>query len=332
MTYDALQKSIKDKKYHPVYFLHGEEPFYIDKISELIESNVLNSAEQAFNQVILYGKDVDFKSVIDEARQFPMMSPYRVIIIREAQEMKTLAELITYMEKPSLSTVLVICHKYKKIDKRTKFAKILEEKAITFESKKLYDNQIPPWITEYLRRKGIIAEKGVEDMLAEYLGSDLNKISNELEKLLLNMTQGQKLTLNDVREQIGISKDFDVFELNKTLGNKDFAKANRMINYFAENPTVNPVPMIVANLFSYFNKVFLVQVNQMKNDQELSRMTGISPFFMKEYRVAANNYSTQHLIRIFGILKKCDQASKGIGYRRNDNLAVLQDFLICCMA
>lgn len=331
MTFDQLIKDIKATRYSPVYFLHGEEPYYIDKIADHIENTVLNEGEKAFNQVVLYGKDADFKVIVDEARQFPMMSPYRVVIIREAQEMKTLTELLTYLEKPSPTSILVICHKYKKLDKRTKFAKVLDENAIVFESKKLYDNQVAPWVKDYIKQIGYGAENGVAEMLAEYLGADLNKISNELEKLSLNVPKSRSITIEDVKEQIGISKDFDVFELQKVLGERNFTKATMIIRYFAQNPTANPVIVTISTLFGYFNKVLITKNYMKHNDQELAKLTGINPFFLKEYRNAANNYSQAHLHKIFQVLKTADKNSKGIGNRRSNDEAIFKDLLIAFM-
>jgi DNA polymerase III subunit delta len=331
MTFESLMKDLNAGKYHPLYFLFGEEPYFIDQVSDFIEKNALTEAEKSFNQVILYGKETEFKTIVDEARQFPMMASRRVIIVKEAQEMKTLPELISYIEKPSPSSILVLCHKYKKLDKRTKIAKILDEKAVVFESKKMYDNQVAPWIREFLKSKGLTSETGVPDIIAEYLGADLSKISNELNKMLLNFTTHKTITLIDVKEQIGISKDFDVFELQRVLGEKNFVKAAMIINYFKENPTANPAVMVISSLFTYFNKVMIAKSHASLSDQDLSRQTGVNPFFLKEYRNAAKNYSMSQLIKIFRVLKTADKNSKGIESRRSDDGAIFKDILIGCM-
>jgi DNA polymerase III subunit delta len=331
MTFESLMKDLNAGKYHPIYYLFGEEPYFIDQVSDFIEKNALTEAEKSFNQVILYGKETEFKTIVDEARQFPMMASRRVIIVKEAQEMKTLPELISYIEKPSPSSILVLCHKYKKLDKRTKIAKILDEKAVVFESKKMYDNQVAPWIREFLKSKGLNTETGVPDIIAEYLGADLSKISNELNKMLLNFTSHKTITLIDVKEQIGISKDFDVFELQRVLGEKNFVKAAMIINYFKENPTANPAVMVISSLFTYFNKVMIAKSHASLSDQDLSRQTGVNPFFLKEYRNAAKNYSMSQLIKIFRVLKTADKNSKGIESRRSDDGAIFKDILIGCM-
>lgn len=331
MDSDKIILELQREVYHPIYFLHGEEPYYIDRISDFIEKNVLDEGEKAFNQIVLYGKETDFKTVIDEARQYPMMSRYRVVIVKEAQDMKSLPELVTYVEKPSPTTLLVLCHKYKKLDKRTRFAKLIDEKGLVFESKKLYENQVSSWVTSYIKELGISAEQGVADLLAEYLGADLSKISNELDKLVLNLGGHKKLTQQDVREQIGISKDFDVFELQKAFGERNFVKAHLIIRYFSANPAANPVIMVVASLYSYFNKMAVVKYHQSANDQELARLAGVSPYFVKEYKASASRYSFSHLRQIFMTLKECDKASKGVGSRHGNDESILKDLLVACM-
>ncbi len=331
MTYENIIKDIKTGKVHPVYFLHGEEPYYIDRIADYIEDNVLTEGEKAFNQVVIYGKDADFRTVVDEARQFPMMSTYRVVLIKEAQDMKSLLELVSYLEKPSSTSILVLCFKYKKLDKRTRFSKLLDEKAVVFESKKIYDNQVAGWARDYLKDLGYTFENGVTELLAEYLGADLNKVSNELDKLAINISKNRTVTLQDVREQIGISKDFDVFEFQKLLGEKNFVKAFRIVNYFSQNPNANPAVMIISSVFGYFNKVMITKYHSSLGDQELAKLAGVSPFFLKEYRAAAKNYTFEHLIAIFKALKTCDKSSKGIGNRGADDGTILKDLLISCM-
>lgn len=328
MTFESIMKDLKAGKYHPIYFLYGDEPYFIDQVSDYIEKNVLTEAEKSFNQVILYGKETEFKTIVDEARQFPMMASKRLIIVKEAQEMKSLPELISYIEKPSSSSILVICHKYKKLDKRTKFSKILDEKAIVFDSKKLFENQVSPWIRDFIKVKGLTAEAGVPDIIAEYLGADLSKISNELNKLILNFDTNTTITVNDVKEQIGISKEFNVFELQRVLGERNYVKAAMIINYFKENPNANPSTLIISSLYSYFNKVMITRSHSNLTDQDLSKQTGVNPFFLKEYRNAAKNYSMPQLIKIFQMLKSADKTSKGISNRRSDEGAIFKDILI----
>lgn len=332
MTHEDIIKDIRQNKYQPVYFLHGDEPYFIDMVSDFIENNVLNESEKAFNQVVVYGKDTEFKTIIDEARQFPMMSGYRVIILKEAQEMKTLQELVSYIEKPSLQSILVICHKYKKIDKRTKFAKLLDSKAVVFESKKLYADKVPPWISSYIKNLGHTIQPNAADLLSEYLGSDLSKICNEVDKLILNVKKGESISVDDVKDQIGVSKDFDVFEFQKALGEKNFVKSSLIIKYFSENTTANPSVVIISSLYSYFNKVYITALNLKESDQVLAKLLGLgTAFFVKDYKIAAANYPPNQLKKIFQSLKKADLNSKGVGVRRGDSSSIYKDILIACM-
>jgi len=331
MKLDALIKEMDGGKIHPIYFLHGDEAYYIDKFTEYAETKILSDEEKAFNQIVLYGKDADLKSIIDEARQYPMMASKRLIILKEAQQMDALTELLPYIENPVPTTVLVICYKYNKLDKRTKFAKVIEQKSVVLESKKLYDNQVAGWIRDYLVEHKFKSESGVAEILLEYVGADLSKLSNEIDKLMLNATKERHISISDVKEQIGISKDFDVFELQRMLGEKNFIKASLIIRYFADNPKSNPVVMIVPSLYNYFNKVYTAKYYEKSNDQELSKLLGVIPFFVKEYRIAAKNYTKVHLIKIFQTLKEADQASKGVGVRRVENGSIFKDVLIACM-
>ncbi len=324
---DELKKGIV----HPLYVLHGEEPFYIDQISDYVEEHVLEEGERAFNQVVMYGKETDFRAVVDEARQYPMISRYRVVILKEAQDMKTLQDLSTYLENVSPTTILVICYKYKKLDKRLRFTKLAEEKGVVMESKKLYDNQVAGWVSGRIKAMGMSADAGVSELLAEYLGADLSRINNELAKIKLNTGSSSRIRQDDVREQIGISKDFDVFEFQKTLGERNFTKSYLILRYFAANPSANPLVVLIASVFSYFQKMTIVKYHQSGNDQDLAKLAGISPFFVKEYRSAAGRYSFGHLRQIFFALKEADMSSKGVGSRHQDDESILKDILIACM-
>ncbi len=332
MNFEVIIKELTAKIYHPIYLLYGPEPYYIDAISDFMEENILSEGEKAFNLITFYGKDTDFKTVVDEARQFPMMSNCRLIIVKEAQDMKTLQELVSYVEKPSPHSILVLCHKYKKIDKRTKFGKLLEERSCVFESKKLYDNEVPAWINTYLKTKGYSIDPKASSVIGDFLGADLSKISNELDKIILGLPVSQLITTDLVKEQIGISKDFSVFELQTALGEKNFAKANLIIKYFSVNPSANPAVLVIGSLFTYFNKVYITSTNQNENDNSLSRLLGLTnTYFIKEYRNAAKLYPQSHLRKIFQALKQADLHAKGVGLRSGDQGSIFKDILIACL-
>ena len=313
MTYLQIIKEIKAKKYAPIYLLHGSESYYIDKISKYIEDNVLTEGEKSFNQMIMYGKDTDHKTLIDTCSRYPMMASHQVVILKEAQEMKTLKELLPYIERPVHTTILVICFKHKKFDGRTKFGKLVKQKALVFESKKLYDNQIPDWIQSYLKDKKLSISPSAAALVAEYLGENLSKVSNELDKLAINLAPGTEVNEKHIQEQIGISKEYNVFELQKALGTKNVVKSNRIINYFISNPKKNPLVVVVGTLFNFFSKVYLTHFLKNSSEREMMEKLGVRhAFFLKDYKLAARNYPYQQSQNVISILKEYDLKSKGV--------------------
>lgn len=325
MTFDAILKELKNKIYHPVYFLQGEEPYYIDKLSDFIEKNVLDENEKEFNQTVLYGKDVDVATILSYAKRFPMMSNYQVIIIKEAQDIRNLIkkgdkdgkdvkdDFLNYVENPLKSTLLVFCYKYGKIDSRTKLAKLIDKTAVLYESKTLYDNKIPDWVVDYLtERKYKIAPKATY-LIADYLGTDLSKVANELDKLMLNIPVTETISEKHIEKFIGISKDYNVFELSTALAKKDVLKANRIVKYFGANTKNNPLVMTIGVLYNYFTKLLKYHSLTDKSRNSAASEIGVNPFFMAEYETAAKNYSVTKLIHIIDYLREYDVKSKGVG-------------------
>lgn len=313
MKYQDIIQQIDNKVFSPVYFLMGEETFYIDKISEHISKNILSQEEKEFNQTTLYGKDIDVSTIISEAKQFPFGSEYRVVIVKEAQDIRTIEKLESYLDLPSPSTILVICYKYKKIDKRKSFGKNLSKKSVLYVSKKLYDNQVPSWIKVHIKDLGYSIDDKSCRILTEYLGADLSKINNELSKLILNLEKGESITPKIIEENIGISKDFNIFELQNALGKKDILKANRIIKHFTENPKNHPFVLTISSLFSYFQKIMIYQNLKDKSNKNAASQLAVNPFFISQYQTAAKNYSMSKLFKIFTYLKENDLKSKGIG-------------------
>ena len=312
MKYQDIIIQIDNKVFQPVYFLMGEETFYIDKISDYISKNVLSEEEKEFNQTTLYGKDIDVATIISEAKQFPFGSAHRVVIVKEAQDIRSIDQLELYFDNPLPSTILVICYKYKKIDKRKSFGKNLSKKSVLFESKKLYENQIPAWIKGQLKEKNFNIDEKSAHLLSEYLGNDLSKISNELGKLILNIKEGETITAKIIEENIGISKDFNVFELQTAIGEKDILKSNKIIKHFSENPKNHPFVLTLSSLFSYFQKVMIYHSLKDKSKNNAASQLGVNPYFLRQYQLAASNYSMSNLFTIFSYLKEYDLKSKGI--------------------
>lgn len=314
MTFEEIIRDIHARRFQPVYFLHGEEPYFIDRIEAAIDNYALSEAEKSFNLSVLYGKEVDHLTLLDYLRRYPMMSERQVVIVREAQEMKGLAELASYVENPMLSTVFVVCHKHKKVDLRTKLGKVLSGKStVLFESKKLYDNQVPDWIAGYCKSKKLAIEPSAAALLAEYLGADLAKISNELDKLALNLPAGTAVTPAHVQEYVGISKDYNVFELQKAFAQRDLPKIARIREHFADNIRKNPLIVTISSLFAYFSKVYVLHALKGSSDAEMLKALELrSDWFLKEYKIAANNYTPAQTVHIIGLLKEYDLRSKGV--------------------
>ena len=335
MTFEQILNDLKKKIYHPVYFLHGEEPYYIDQLSDFIEQNILIESEKEFNQTVVYGRDLDVLTLISYARRYPMMSNYQVVIIKEAQDMKSLFNkqkdekdpFIEYLLKPTSSTILVFCYKYAKLDKRTKFSKALDKSAISFESKKIYDDQLPAWISKYTLSQGLKINPKAVQMIAENLGNDLSKITNELIKLNLNLKPGQEINPEMVEENIGVSKEFNIFELQKAIVNRNVLTANRICNYFAANPKNNPMVLTLPQLYSYFMKVLTYHQLEDRSTNNAASILGINPYFLSDYIKAAKEFSPAICIRNIKFISDCDLRSKGINNSNTEDGALLKELV-----
>ena len=312
MTYEQILSDIKKRIYYPIYFLMGEEPFFIDSISDELENTILDEAERSFNQVVIYGSDVDgVKDIITQARAFPMMGEYLVVIVKEAQNVKDIESLADYLDKLPSTTILVINYKYKKLDKRRALAKYVDKKGVLFESKKLYDDNIPNWIVKYLETKKYSITPKAAQMLADFLGNDLHKVRNELEKLMVAVPQSKRIDDVDVEYNIGISKDFNVFELQKAIGSKNLVKATQIINYFGDNPNDNPIFMTIVVLYGYYTKLLKLHFSKDKSKNTLATVLGVNPFFVNDYLEAARNYSWVDCMNSIAVLREFDMKSKG---------------------
>ena len=311
LTYQQIISDIHHKKYAPVYFLMGEEPYFIDMISDTIEEEVLDETEKAFNQIVVYGRDVDIDTVATHAKSFSMMGGYMVVIVKEAQDLKNIEDFEKYIESIPPTTILVFDYKYKKLDKRRALAKKIDKIGVLFESKKLYDSNIPGWIQSYLTEKGYSITPKATQMLADYLGNDLHKVRNELEKLMIAMPKVKKIEDVDVERNIGISKDFNVFELQNAIGQRDVMKANRIVNHFGENVKENPLLVTAITLYGYFTKILKVHYASDPSQNALATALGVNPFFVRDYQLAARNYSVADCVRCIGILREFDLKSLG---------------------
>lgn len=327
MDFNQIMKDLRNKIYYPVYFIAGEESYYIDEISNYIEKNVLTDIEKEFNQSVIYGRDTDIQSLVSVTKRFPMMSNYQVVIVKEAQYLANIEELQSYVENPLDSTLLVINYKYKKVDKRKAFFKALAKKGVVYESKKIYDNKIPAWITSYVKEKGYGISPKACVILAEYLGADLGKIVNEVEKLIINIPAGAEITDTLIEQNIGISKDFNIFELQNAIGKKNILKANQIAAYFKANPKDNPLIKTVSLLFSYFTKVMIYAMLKDKSKNNVAAALSISPFFVGDYQIASRNYSVKKLEQIISYLREYDLKSKGVDNISTSDGELLKELL-----
>ncbi|MCF8368981.1 MAG: DNA polymerase III subunit delta [Bacteroidales bacterium] len=312
MNHDQILNDLKNKIYYPWYFLSGEESYYIDMISDYIEDNVLSDTEKEFNQTIIYGRDTDVKSLVSVVKRFPMMANHQVVIVKEAQDIDKIEELLPYIENPLTSTILVLNYKYKKVDKRKAFFKTIAKKGILFESKKIYDNQVAPWINKYIVNKGYSITPKAAAILGEYLGADLGKVVNEISKLIINLPEGAEINELLVEQNIGISKDYNIFELQNAIGSRNIEKANRIVNYFAANPKENPLIKTVSLLFSFFAKILIYHQLKDKSRNSVASALGVSPFFVTDYQLAARNYNVNKVARLISYLRDYDLKSKGV--------------------
>jgi DNA polymerase III subunit delta len=318
-TADSILKKLEENEYAPVYFLFGNEPYYIDQITDFIGEHALSESEKEFNQMILYGRDITIPELVSHAKRFPMMSERQVVIIREAQEIKDWNKpesenlLNNYIINPLPSTILVFAYKNKSPDKRKTLFKNLEKYALLVETKRLYDNQLPDWVDRYVKEKGHSIDLKAAYLLVENIGNDLERLSNEIEKILINYKETVEINPGIVQKYVGISKDYNSFELQKAIGVRDVVKANRIINYFSSNIKNNPVIPVIALLFGFFSKLLIIHTTDDKNPKTLATITGVPSFFIREYIHAAQNFPLRKVIENIHYIRDADLRSKGVG-------------------
>ena len=318
--------AIKNGDIKPIYFLMGEEPYYIDTISKFIEKNLLSEEEKGFNQTLYYGRDTKIENIVSASKRFPMMAERQVIIVKEAQDLsRTIENLISYAENPQPSTVLVFCYKFKKLDKRKKVFKAIQKNGVIFESKKIYDNQLSDWIRKVLAQKGYTISPKASQMLVEFLGNDLSKINNELQKIQLIVKPENQISAQIIEKNIGISKDYNNFELINALAHKNIKKAFGIIQYFSQNPKNHPTVVTLSILFGFFSKV--MKYHALSNKMQAPKILGVHPYFIRDYQVAAQNYPMKKISAIIASIREVDIKSKGVGANLS-NSDILKELLV----
>jgi len=327
-SYEQILTDLRKKTYSPVYFLMGEEPYYIDYLSDFIQNNVLNETEKEFDQTILYGKDVDINIVINAAKRYPMMSPNQVLIVKEAQLIKDWDNLVHYLSNPLKSTILVFCYKYGTPDKRKKWFQDLQKTAIIYESAKLRDYEIEAWISKFCKSKNVGIDDKAVAMLKDFLGTDLSKLVNELDKLVLTKPADmQRITPDLVEKNIGISKDYNVFELQAALISRDVLKANRIIQYFSENKKANPMVLVLAQLFKFFSELMLYHYLPDKSQGAVASELKINPYFVKDYQKASHVFGAWKTMNIISYIRETDARYKGIDNPSTDEADLLIELI-----
>lgn len=323
---------IKNGNIKPIYFLMGEESYYIDKISDYIEDNVLAEEEKGFNQMVLYGRDVSVEDIVSNAKRYPMMAERQVVVIKEAQDLsRTIEKLASYAENPQPTTVLVLNYKYKKLDKRKALYKTINKTGVVYESKKLYENQVADWIRRVLSPKDYKITPKAAQMLVEFLGTDLSKINNELEKLQIILPKGSQITPEHIEENIGISKDFNNFELRKAIGEKNVVKVHQIVKYFADNPKDNPMVVTVSLLFNFFSQLLHYHGLNDKSPRSVASALRINPFFVNEYVAAAKNYPMKKVSAAVATLRDFDVKGKGVGANAVPQGDLLKELMVRIM-
>ncbi len=335
--YAQIINDLQAAKYAPVYFLQGEETFFVDNIIDNIEANALDETQKSFNQYVLYGKDISFSDILNVARKYPMMGERQVVIIKEAQEIKDWKKedaqklLMSYLENPLASTILVFGHKYKTLDRRIKVAKVIEKNSVFFTSKKIYDDKVPGWVMAYAKATGAgITEKAVM-ILSENIGNNLQRLANEIDKLKINVPEGQMIDDVAVQKFVGISKDYNTFELQKAISLKDEARVFKIVEYFSANPSANPLILIVANLYAYFTKLLLIHHKGASDKNSVASAIGINPYFVTEYLQAARNYPLEQVLRNIEFIHQADLQSKGIGFATMKESSILRELVFKLM-
>lgn len=320
MTYEDIIRDLKNKIYKPIYLLYGEESYFIDKITNYISENVLNDSEKAFNQTVVYGKDVSVTTVVQAARRFPMMANQQVVIVKEAQHLKPLTDFEPYFESPLKSTILVLAIKdTAKIDKRTKVTKLAEKNGAVLESKKLYEKDMIKWVNILSKDYGLNLTPDAQRLMYEHVGADLSRLDGEMRKLKNAVTDNSQITQDIVARNIGINRDFNVFELQKALGTKNSFKAYQIINYFSQNPKSTPMVLALKQIYDYFAKLLMLHAERDKSSNNIASLLGVHPFFVNEYKEAASRYPSEKIINIISYIREADNRSKGMGGTYTDD-------------
>src|SRR6266496_4917473 len=318
----------KKANYRPIYWLEGEEEYFIDKVINYAESHILNEPETGFNLTVFYGKDADWAAVINSCRRYPMFAKRQVVLLKEAQQMRDIEKLEAYIETPLDSTIFVVSYKEKKVDGRTRLAKLLKEKGVVLTTKKLYDNQLPEWTEELVQSKELAISQKALMLLVDHIGNDLNRIENEIDKISINLGKRTTISDEDVEQYVGVSKDFNVFELQAAVATKNLPKAIQIIQYFEANPKAAPIQLILPSLYSFFSKVFMIYGLNTRDEKTIAGALGINPFFIKDYLKATTIYSYPDLEKLILLLGDYNLKSIGVKNSGTPDASLLKEMVV----
>jgi len=331
MSAERILADWKQKRFKPVYWLEGEEEYFIDQVVTYAEHHILSSSEAEFNLTVFYGKDANWADIINACRRYPMLAERQVIILKEAQQMRDIERLEPYISNPLASTVFVVAYKEKKVDARTKFAKLLKERGEVFTTKKLYDNQLPEWTSELVNSKGFSISPKALALLVDHIGNDLTRINNEIDKVLVNVNGRKTITEDDIEKYVGISKEFNAFELQDALAKKDLAKAIRIIQYFEANPRTAPIQFILPTLFTLFSKTYMIFGQNAKDERTIATNIGVNPWFVKDYMATAKNYGFEGIQAALLLLHQYNLRSVGIDDVGTSDASLLKEMVVKIM-
>ena len=331
MSAEKIINDWKKKNFKPIYWLEGEENFYIDKIVDYAEHNILSEAEAGFNLTVFYGKDADWTNIINACRRYPMFAERQVVLLKEAQHMRDIDKLESYIENPLSSTIFVVSHKEKKVDGRSRLAKLLKEKGEVLSTKKMYDNQLPEWTSELLQSKGYGISPKALALLVDHIGNDLNRINNEIEKILINLGDRKKINEDDIEKYVGISKEYNPFELQNALAKKDLAKAIQIIQYFESNPKAAPIQLVLPTLYNLFSKTYMVFGQKAKDEKTIAANIGVSPWFVKEYLLTAENYKYEGVENALLLLHHYNLRSVGVNDIGTPDASLMKEMVVKMM-
>ena len=332
MTPEKIISDIKKGSTKPVYWLEGEEDFFIDQVIQFAEHQILPESEAGFNLTIFYGRDTAWADVVNACRRYPMFADRQVVVLKEAQDMKGIEKLEAYLEKPLISTLLFVAYKGKKVDGRTKLAKLIKDKAVHLQAKKIYDSALPEWTSDLVKAKGYTISKKALFLLIDHIGNDLSRLSNEIDKLALNLKDTNSITEDDIEKFVGVSKEFNVFELQQAIAQRDLYKAVRIVNYFGSNPKAAPLQLVFPSLYNFFSKVQVVYTVPSKDERTVASALGVNAFFVKDYVSTATRFSYPEVEKILLLLYEYNLRNLGVNDAGTDDAELLKEMVVKMIA